>query len=535
MNAYDQALALQSKLVADFPAEPGYRAELATTYHSRGTLVAASGALERAEDTYRQALALREKLAADRPDQPGYQLDLAISANALGSLLRETGRMDEAMALHNGARARSQALPRQPIYRQELAHAHHLLGYVMRDLAEAGETEANFTRTIELYEELRQEFPAVAEYRLELARVHIDLGVQLRPALKVTSASLTDRLDWSEREFCAAIDLCQQLARDFPGVPRYRLELARALLNLGTLYRRCDNLAASDRAYRQSLEIAEKLVSDFQGVPRYRQELARCLNGVASQLREANQLAESRKCFNRSLAICHELVEAYPQVPEYKSDLGQSLGQLALLLRQGSKFAEAVQRIEEAIQQDRAALEPNRLQPQYRRNLRYHYIELAETQLRRGDHAAAASAAEQIPLVFARQGEPHARAARFLARCSAQAARDPRLGCETARQEAARKYANKAMALLTDAVGLMFRDVDVLRRMADFKAIRDRDDFKRLLNELERKPAAQPPFTGGRTREAASYLPRCPAVSARYSCHASVAVPRSWPVSFDKA
>jgi len=486
-KAYDQALALENKLVADFPAEAGYRAELATTYHSQAGLLAAIGELEQAEDTYRQARDLRERLTAEKPDVPAYQLDLARSCNALGNLLRETGRLDEAMAFYNSAIDRCQALPREPVYRQELANCYHQLGYVTRDLAERSKTETNFTRAIDLYDGLRKEYPAVPEYRLELARVHIDLGVQLRPATKIAGTADKERFDRSEKEFRAAIGLCQQLEKDFPRMPRYRLELARALLNIGTLYRRRDNMADSDKAYRQSMEIAEKLVSDFQGVPRYRQELARCVNGVAIQLRETDQLVESRKYLDRSLTICRELVDGYPNVPEYKSDLGQSLGQLAVLSRQGGKYTEAAQRLEEAIQLDRAALEPNRLQPSYRRNLRSHYIELVETQLRAGDYAAAASTAEQIPLVFIRQGDGYARAARFLARCSTQAAKDPKLSSETVRQEASRKYADRAMGLLTDAAALKYRDADTLRRLAEFKVMRTRDDFKKLLTDLDKK------------------------------------------------
>jgi tetratricopeptide (TPR) repeat protein/tRNA A-37 threonylcarbamoyl transferase component Bud32 len=487
LKAYDQALALETKLADDFPADPGYRAELATTYHSQAGLFAATGDLEQAEDTYRKARDLRERLPAEKPDVPAYQLDLAVTCNALGNLLRETGRLDEALACYNTAIDRCQALPREPAYRQELANCYHLLGFVTRDLAEGAKTEANYTKAINLYEELRKDFPAVPEYRLELARVHTDLGVQLRPIIKPTGAADRDRADRSEKEFQAAIALCQQLFKDFPRVPRYRLELARGLLNLGTLHRRREKLADSDSAYRQSLDIAEKLVADFQGVPRYRQELARCINNVAIQLRDTDQPAEARKYLERSLAICRELVDAYPSVPEYKSDLGGALGQLGVLLRQGGKHAEAVQKIEEALQLDRAALEPNRLQPVYRRNLRHHYIELAETQLRLGDYAAAASTAEQIPLIFIRQGDGYARAARFVARCSIQATKDARLSSETARQEAVRKYADRAMGLLTDAVALKYRDADTLRRSPDFRTIRNRDDFKKLLNDLDRK------------------------------------------------
>jgi serine/threonine-protein kinase len=482
-KAYGQALALQDKLVAEFPAEPAYRAEQATTHLAQGTLLAAIGELEEAEDAYRKARDIRERLTADKPEVPAYQLDLAIACNALGNLLRETGRTDEAAECYTAALERCTALPRTPNYRKELAHCYHLLGNMTRDLSQPVKTEANFAKAIELYEGLRKEFPADPEYRLELARVHIDLALVLRPNLKPIPVGERDRADRSEKEFQTAIALCQQLGSDFPGMPRYRLELSHALVNLGTLYRRRENTVDSDKAYRQALDITEKLVAEYQGVPRYQLELVRSQVAVAVQLRDSDHPAEAQKYFDRALTLARELVATFASVPEYKNELANTIGQQAMLLRNTGKYTDAVQRFKEAIEVSRAALEPNRLQPMFRRVFRNNHIDLADTYIRMADYSAAAATAELIPPIFGRDERGYLRATRLLARCAALSGKDTK----PASQDASRRYADRAMEMLTKAVALKFRDADLLKRAADFRALRSRDDFKKLVSDLEKK------------------------------------------------
>jgi hypothetical protein len=51
------------------------------------------------------------------------------------------------------------------------------------------------------------------------------------------------------------------------------------------------------------------------------------------------------------------------------------------------------------------------------------------------------------------------------------------------------RYARQAVALLREAVRHGFRDAEQLRRDADLAPLRDEDDFRALLAELEQTPA----------------------------------------------
>jgi len=64
------------------------------------------------------------------------------------------------------------------------------------------------------------------------------------------------------------------VVKDFPAVPEYRRELARTYNNLGKLFVAQQNFAEAAKAYGQAVALRQKLVDERPGVPSYRGELA---------------------------------------------------------------------------------------------------------------------------------------------------------------------------------------------------------------------------------------------------------------------
>ena len=95
---YRKALAIQEKLVAEFPAVPEYRRDLALSHNNLGILLSGLRKRPEAEEQYRKALAIQEKLVAEFPAVPEYRKDLAGSHNNLGDLLTDLGKRPEAEA-----------------------------------------------------------------------------------------------------------------------------------------------------------------------------------------------------------------------------------------------------------------------------------------------------------------------------------------------------------------------------------------------------------------------------------------------------
>jgi serine/threonine protein kinase/tetratricopeptide (TPR) repeat protein len=94
-EAYRQALDVQEKLVADFPADPAHRQALGRSHFTLAVLLHGSKRAE-AEEHYRRALDLLQKLAAEFPGGSVYRRELGGVHNNLGILLDSLGKRAEA-------------------------------------------------------------------------------------------------------------------------------------------------------------------------------------------------------------------------------------------------------------------------------------------------------------------------------------------------------------------------------------------------------------------------------------------------------
>src|SRR5437588_515703 len=95
---YRAALAIFTKLLAEFPAVPSYRRDFATTHASLGILLHydLKKRWDQAAAEYRAAIAIQQKLVADFPNVPDYRARLASSHYNLGNALDNLGERDQA-------------------------------------------------------------------------------------------------------------------------------------------------------------------------------------------------------------------------------------------------------------------------------------------------------------------------------------------------------------------------------------------------------------------------------------------------------
>jgi len=100
VNALQKALLLLEELTAALPSDPGYRSDLAVTLEVRGLLmIQRLGHAQTAEADFRQAVGLLEELAARFPSSPQYRNRAAVERYNLACLLVLAGRLDEAEKL----------------------------------------------------------------------------------------------------------------------------------------------------------------------------------------------------------------------------------------------------------------------------------------------------------------------------------------------------------------------------------------------------------------------------------------------------
>jgi len=216
----------------------------------------------------------------------------------------------------------------------------------------------------------------------------------------------------------------EKLVKDFPTNAVYRQELARYQNNLGVLYSQGGRLVQAERSYRQSVQQLEELVKASPDVAAYWQDLIESYTNLISLLTvTAASSEEVEKDWRRVVELREKLVVVYPNMAELQSELDLALGGLAGL-RNVAKKSEARQLLEEAVRRQRFA------------------VELSEKD-------------EKLPAAE--------------------------------REKLVNGYADRAIALIRQVVAQGLMDADGLQKAADFEPLRSRDDFKKIMLELQKK------------------------------------------------
>jgi serine/threonine-protein kinase len=485
--AFRTALDVQNPPVADFPAEPQYRRELARTYNSLGALLVITGRNDEGERSYRDAISVQKQLADDFPAEPLYRQPLALLYNNLGILLRNTGRPKEAEAAFRDAldiRARLAAdFPAEPRYRHDLAVSQETLGVLLKNAGRAAPAEAAHRAALALLKPLAAEFPAVPQYRQDLAHSYNHLGNLLQD---------TRRAKEAEAAFRDALAISQQLAAGFPAVPDYRQELALSHNNLGNLLQEAGQLKEAEAAYRAALDIFKRLAADFPGEVSYRLQLGRSLNDLGILLKDTGRAKEAEATNRDALDVQKRLAADHPDEPDYQCDLAKTMVSLAELSRLRKEDAAARRLLEAAGPHADRALQAGPGFPYYREVVRDHRQLLAATLLELGDHASAAQAADDLARVGAEPANDAYKAAACFSRCVRLAEKDTRLS-NGRRQELTHAYGEQALAALRQARANGYKDAAHLKTDRDLDPLRQRDDFKKLLAELENEVSKEQP------------------------------------------
>ena len=506
------ARAIFANLEADFPAVQEYRQEFAKCLSNLAVLLVDLGKYIEGEAAYCQAIAHQEKLTADFPTVPDYRKELANTQNNLALLMNKLGKQAEALAAFRLALALQEKLaasfPAIPDYRQTLANNYHNLSTVLRDVGKRTEAEAAFRQQSVIREKLVADFPAVPEYRRGLAGSHNFHAVLLAEVGKRTEA---------EAAFHQALSLRKKLVTDVPDVPQFRQDLARTHNNLGQLLRESAKLDEADAACRQALVIQEKLAADFPDVSQYRQDLARTHNNLGNVLQGLGKRDAAGAAHRQALVIQEKLVADSPAVPAYRLDLAGGYINIGRLLDGSGESATALDWYGKAIPVLEAVLSQVSLvtAQRYLRNVHW---KRAETLMRLAryaealkdwDRALALDTGSNRPsfrlqraLTLAHVGEP----VRAIAEAEDLTRGDQVAGgtlydaaCVCALSSAAviddakrkESYAARAVALLRRASEAgYFKEAQRFQQMkkdSDLAALRPREDFQKLLKELETK------------------------------------------------
>jgi serine/threonine protein kinase/tetratricopeptide (TPR) repeat protein len=430
---YGEALSLYQQLAADFPARPEFRRELAISHNNRGALLSTTGRLKPAEKDFDEALGIQKQLAADFPSRPQFRQDLALSYNNRGILLRNTGRPQEA--------------------------------------------EQDYDEALGITKQLVADFPARPEFRTALADSYNNRGVLL---------SETGRFREAEQDFDEALGITKQLVADFPARPEFRMALADCYNGQGNLLRDAGRLKEAEQDFDQAVGLQKQLAADFPARPEFRQDLARSLSNRGLLLGGMRRPKEAVQDLDQAVSLYKQLAADFSNQPDLRNELATTYGNLANLQLGQGNWAAAKRLLLESQAHHQAALKASPRNPIYHKCYRDRLLELT---------AAHAGLLEQEDAVRTAQSchdlgwdppEDAYQAACGLSLCVTILAKHAKLD-DTQRKAAAQFYGDAAMKLLREAVSKGYKDAAHLKKDSNLDALRPRDDFRKLVAELEGK------------------------------------------------
>jgi serine/threonine protein kinase/tetratricopeptide (TPR) repeat protein len=395
--------------------------------------------------------------------------------------------------------------PAVSTYRQNLATSLNNLGVLLVDLGKHAEAETCYRRALALRQKLSEESPTSSEYRRQVAASHNNLGVVLRELKRPADA---------EKAYRRSLELRKKLAAEAPTVPEHQQELGGSYLNLGILLRELKKPADAETALQKALALFRALAAQRPGVAAYRRDLAMTYTSLGILL-YSRKRPQAEEAFRNALPLRVQLAADFPAVPEYQIDLAGSYANLAVLARAKGKPDEALDWTARAIALLEGMLRSERRLVTARLYLRNAYVNRAEALESLNRHADAAGAWERaLPLA---EGTMHSRVRGCLACALSRSGNHARacavadelarevildsttlynLACVLAKGAAAQNdvavrdsTAARAVALLAraNAAG-MFKDATAvadLKKDDDLAGLHSRDDFRKLLKELE--------------------------------------------------
>jgi serine/threonine protein kinase len=478
---YDQAVRIYKQLAADFPSRPEFRRELAASHNNRSALLVNTGRLPEAEKDFDQALSIYKQLVAEFPARSQFREELARGYKNRGFLLSQTDRLMQAEQDYDQAlkvfKQLAADLPSRPEIRQELALSHTNRGDLLSATGRLPEAQKAYDQALSIQKLLAADFPSRLEFRQELARSHINRGNLLRA---------TGRLKEAEQDYDQAMRINKQLAADFPSRPQFRQEVASGHNNRGNLLKDTGRLKEAENDYDQALSIQKQLAADFPSRPEFRRALATSHYNRGIVLYTTGRLPEAEKDYNLALTIRKQLAADLPNQPDLRNELAGTFGNLALLHRQQGSWAAARGLLLEGRPHHVAALKANPRHPTYRQDYRIHLGLLTEVHARLLELDDAVRTAETCRDLGWNAPANAYDAACFLSQCIPIVAKHDKLD-DKQRKEAAQFYGDQAMKLLREAVSKGYKDAAHMKKDTDLSPLRQREDFQKLLAELEGK------------------------------------------------
>jgi tetratricopeptide (TPR) repeat protein len=230
-----------------------------------------------------------------------------------------------------------------PLVRHETARAYHRVGSINMMLGRLDQTEAPLRQAVALLQQLAADYPAVPEYRSDLAAAHELLGV-------LFSDNLLRRPQACLESTLAALAISRKLAADFPNRPEFRKTAATHLSRAALKYSLdMADAKKGEEYFHAALTAWQEMEKEAPNDPDVIREIAWTRAWLGDMLLRFNRFQDAEAELRRALAIREKLLTASPSALHLLAEHAHNKVELARLLLDSSRPAEAETLVREAI------------------------------------------------------------------------------------------------------------------------------------------------------------------------------------------
>jgi eukaryotic-like serine/threonine-protein kinase len=545
LDEYRRMSQIVEELVAEQPAVVLYQQRLADAHQNICWALWSVGRIEESHEAARRQLAILQALVTRHPDRPTLKSSLARAFYNTASTQCELGRTDEAQANYRRALELWEALMRDHakassigLVASEFVHVPVMLAGTLEglgiELARIGknaDATAAFQRAAEIAETHVKTSPDVSGSRERLIQTLGSLGSHL-----VSIGRSSDGRNQLERarEFAGdhpsnqarvllgglsyksalafrdtgdetrsllgaqqALTTFEQFAREQPGVVAYRQAVARSLALIGLAHQRAGRPREGRVALERSRDVFDQLVSEVPRLLSYRDDLGSTLTSLGRLESLAGNADAGIELHSKAVALREQVVAEAPKDTNFQRALASSLTYLGQAQRRLGRHADASAALERALGLVEPLLKLRVAVPLVQEVQLLTRLELGMLRVAQGRNDEAGGHFANAITTAAEQIEMSVDGVVCLAAVHAQVSKLPDgvVAAAFAGQPNAasgKENANRATHLLNTAVKKGFGDLPHMRSDG-FAPLRERDDFKQLVGDLEDKKGHQNP------------------------------------------
>jgi eukaryotic-like serine/threonine-protein kinase len=509
----NKALEFYMDLLKDRDTDPSLRAETAEADFLVGNVFRDLGQLDDSIKHFRLALQRYGELQKENPTKKGNRFGVAAATMEIAFTEQMQGQSQESEKTYRQALEffgpLAEDFPKESIYRDDTASIYDNLGSIFASQGRFKEAEASFDKALTIRNALMAEGFNDAELRKRMARLQGN-----RAALLVKM----DRLAEAERCLLASRDIAKTLSKEAPFDPDYARDWAASCLNLAICYGKLTKWQAAADALREAIGILDELKTDYPRTPIFGQELGRAHYELGMVHGNAGQIQHAQEEFEKAAEIQRQVLAKQPKLAAVQLQLAQSRISLGIALVHLEKLDEAIEQYRQGVallekmkpaaatapdvcielargQENMALLLTAMKKPAEADKCWGRLLSLRE-ELAKAFPESLDRCVEMATTDFA-YAERYQAAGKDSAALTHWKNAGVEFGTamlltdkETTRSAENRKtlitaYGDHALKALQKAAALGFRDADQLKSAPEYRLLRERPEFQRLVSEME--------------------------------------------------